>query len=413
MKKLFKILSLLLCGVIAMGVTACKGDGENSSSDVVEEEPSTILYSDFERWAPDFSTIRMTPYSGALHINKDTRYAKGTQSLLIHPLGRYTSGGNATFIFPTSSEMYEFDYRDFRKTTAISFDFYNAENTVKRVAVGLTPTIFSTESFAFTKLEWHDLAPDTWTTVTYEVDTRLLGFVYDVTAIAGFYMTFENAVSRDEEDAPDIYLDNIVLHRLTHDPVENESFVLGDMEYLDFEDTLQNGILELGGRAGQDAYIVKAADELIGGTPLKATSGENVLKMAFKPVEQTTGNFSYVRFSNIITQNSMFSKVSMEEAQNMVIALDIYNANDETTYIEFDFMLHDDCIFGGFDLQPHAWTTVRYRVDEVLSKYKDFAQYGKLRFVMSEFTGEKERVFYVDNMRFEWATDLSANGEEA
>jgi hypothetical protein len=226
-------------------------------------------------------------------------------------------------------------------------------------------------------------------------------------------MTFENAVSRDEEDAPDIYLDNIVLHRLTHAPVENESFVLGDMEYLDFEDTLQNGMLELGGRAGQDAYIVKAADELIGGTPLKATSGENVLKMAFKPVEQTTGNFSYVRFSNIITQNSMFSKVSMEEAQNMVIALDIYNANDETTYIEFDFMLHDDCIFGGFDLQPHAWTTVRYRVDEILSKYKDFAQYGKLRFVMSEFTGEKERVFYVDNMRFEWATDLSARGEEA
>jgi hypothetical protein len=52
-------------------------------------------------------------------------------------------------------------------------------------------------------------------------------------------------------------------------------------------------------------------------------------------------------------------------------------------------------------------------VDEVLSKYKDFAQYGKLRFVMSEFTGEKERVFYVDNMRFEWATDLSASGEEA
>lgn len=409
MKKLSKILSLLLCGLLSVGVCACdskepEGPGE------VPETPASIVYADFERWAPDFQLIRMTPYSGALHINKDTKYAKDSQSLLIHPLGRYTSGDNATFIFPTYSEMFEFDYRDFRRTTSISFEFYNAEEQAQNVAVGLTPTIFSTESFAFTKLEWHELAPNAWTTVTYEVDTRLLGFVYDVTSIAGFYMTFENAGSRDEEDAPDIYLDNIVLHRLTHDPVETESFVLGDMEYLDFEDTLQNGMIELGGRAGQDAYIVKAADEVIDGTPLKATSGENVLKMEFMPVAQTTGNFSYVRFSNIVAQNSMFAKISDEEAQNMVISLDIYNANDQTTYIEFDFMLHDDCIFGGFDLAPHSWTTVRYRLDEVLSKYKDFAQYGKLRFVMSEFTGEKSKVFYLDNIRFEWATDLSANG---
>lgn len=408
MKIIKRVTGLLLCAMLAIGLTAC-GEPENDNPDEPKEDPSTIVYSDFEEWAPDFQTIRMTPYSGALHVNKDKKYAKDNQSLLIHPLGRYTSGGNATFIFPTYSELFEFDYRDFTRTTSISFEFYNAENQVKKVAVGLTPVINSTESFTYTKYQWQELAPDAWTTITYEVDIAALGFVYDVTDIEGFYMTFENAGSRDEEDAPDIYLDNIVIHKLTYDPPKTESFTLGEMEYLDFEDTLQNGMIEVGGRAGQEAYIVKAADETVNGNQLKATSGENVLKMEFQPVDEVSSNFSYILTSNIVTQNSMFAKIDSDDAANMVIAFDIYNANDESMYIEFDFRQYDDCMFGGFYVEPHTWMTFRYRLDDVLARYSTFAQYGKLQFVMSEFAGNKSKVFYLDNIRFEWATDLSTN----
>lgn len=408
MKKFIKSLSVLLSVLLAFSVCSCKKSGDSGTPEP-EKEPESIVYSDFESWS-NFSSIRVTLYSGALHVNKDTRYAKDKQSLLIHPLGRYTSGGNATFIFPSYSETYNFDYRDFRKTKSISFDFYNAEKEVKKVAVGLTPKINDTENYTTTKLQWQDLAPEAWTTVYYEVDSKSLGFIYDVTNIAGFYMTFENAGSRDEEDAPDIYLDNIVLHRITQTPAVNEQFILGDTEFLDFEDDLQNGMIEIGGRAGQDAYIVKAADEIVNGTPLKATSGESVLKMEFQPVEEVTGNFSYVRFSDVVTKSSMFSKISAAEAEKMVISLDIYNACDVTTYIEFDFLYYEDCIFGGFDLAPHTWTTFRYRLDDVINKYPDFASHGKLRFVMSEFSGEKAKVFYLDNIRFEWAADLTANG---
>lgn len=409
MTKSNRFLSLMLCGAAVAGAFALGGCGEEP--DLPEESgEEQIVYSDFEQWAPDFQTIRVLPYSGALHVNRDSRYAKGKQSLLIHPLGRYTSGDDATFIFPSGSELFQFNYSDFRKTTSISFEFFNAEDKVIKVAVGLTPTIKSTENITYTKREWQELAPNSWTTISYKVDTRALGFVYDVSSIAGFYMTFENVGSRDEEDAPDIYLDDIVIHRLTYSPPENESFVLNGMEYLDFEDKLQEGMIESGGRAGHDAYIVKASDETVNGQKLQATSGENVLKMQFDPVAQDTGGFSYIRFSDIVTQNSMFKGMTAYDAKNIVLSFDIYNASDEAVYIEFDFLYYDDCIFGGFYLQPHQWTTVRYGLEDVLTKYKDFASHGKLRFVMSEFEGTKSKIFYLDNIRFEWASDLSQKG---
>lgn len=407
MKKLSKILSLLLCGTVAVGVCACDNGGTDEPSGGLTEK---VVYADFERWAPDFQTIRVLPYSGALHVNKDTAYAKDNQSLLIHPLGRYTSGEPATFVFPLKSDTFGFDYRDLRKTTSISFEFYNAENTVQKVAVGLTPTIKSTESITYTKTEWQELAPNAWTTISYNVDTRSLGFVYDVTSIAGFYMKFENVGSREEEDAPDIYLDNITLHRITYNPPETESFVLNGMEYLDFEDVLQNGMIEVGGRAETNIQIVKAANEKVDGKPLEATSGENVLKMEFMPVAETSSNWSYLCFADVVTQNSKFKDLTMEDAKNMVLSFDIYNACDVTTYIEFDFRYYDDCMFGGFDLAPHQWSTFRYRLDDVLARYPDFAQHGKLQFVMSEFTGTQSKVFYLDNIRFEWASDLAVNG---
>lgn len=409
MKKINKILSLILCGAATAGLCACGGsDKPNVPPETSDKEQ--VLYFDFEDFDTSFALIRMTDYCGAIHVNRDTRYAKGKQSALVHPLGRYTSGDNATFVFPSSSTDCGFDYSDFRKTTSISFDFYNAEEEVVKVAVGLTPTIRSTGEITYTKLEWQNLQPNAWTTVKYEVDTRALGFVYDVSSIAGFYMTFENAGSRDEEDAHDIYLDDIYINRLTSAPPENESFVLDGMEYLDFEDKLQEGMIESGGRAGHDAYIVKASDETVNGQRLQATSGENVLKMQFDPVAQNTGGFSYIRFSDVVTQNSMFKGMTISDAKNMVLSFDIFNASNEVKYIEFDFLYYDDCIFGGFYLQPNQWTTVRYGLEDVLNKYKDFASHGKLRFVMSEFEGNESKVFYLDNVRFEWASDLSQKG---
>ena len=213
MKKFSRLVCLLLCGAIAASAGACADSGE-------KEYPVSVVYADFEQWAPDFQTIRMTPYAGVLHINEDKKYAKDNQSLLIRPMGQYTTGGKSTFIFPSYSEQFGFDYRDFNKTTSISFDFYNAEKQTKKVAVGLAPIISSTESFIYTNLSWQELAPDAWTTITYEVDTEELGKTYNLSSVAGFYVSFENSGSRKEEDAPEIYLDNIILNRITNDPSE-------------------------------------------------------------------------------------------------------------------------------------------------------------------------------------------------
>ena len=409
MKKLNRIISFILGITSAVALVSCDTLGNSSSSSSSTSTiPESIVYANFEQWAPDFQLIRVQDHAGVVHINKDKQFAKDNQSLLIHPVGS-RNGSTGRFIFPLASELFEFDYRDFRIVRKITLDFYNAETETVKIALGLTPTIHSIDTHSYTPYEWHDLAPNTWTTVEYNVDLRALSFLYDVSMIDGIYLAFEHTGSIDEVDSPDIYCDNITIYNNAYFSPKTEGLKLGEMEYLDFEDPLQLMTLEKKGalKYQPNISIVKASDVTLGNTTLTATSGESVLAIEWQPSpNEAPGGYVTLQTTKDVIASSIFAKVTEEEAKNLVFCMDVYNACDREMYMEFDFMVGDDCIFGGWDLKPNTWTTVRYGMEDVLKKYPTFAKDGVLRFVMSYYSDYGVKTFYVDNMHFEWASEI-------
>lgn len=407
MKKCRKWIALATGAAFLFGgavFTAC--DGKKDDDPGQSEDDQTFVYSDFEDWAPDFQLIRVGKYAGSVNVNKDPAYSAGGkgQSCLIRPVGSYASKGTAKFVFPTYSTLFSFDYRDFSDVQSISFQFYNAEDTEVNVSVGLTPTVTSIDTSTSTESEWHTLASKTWTTVEYKVNQTALGFLYDVTMIDGFYVEFENLGSREIEDAPYIYLDDIVFKKYLVTPPMGEGLKISGMEFLDFEDELQKQAISCDGPSNckPEGKIVKASEYGI-----QATSGENVYSLTFKPGERNDGStWSWLVVSNVVTRSSILSKLTTEQAKDLVISIDLYNDTDEVQYLEFDFLYYEMAMFNSLELQPKQWMTFTFSMKPVLEKFgEDFAKQGVLRIVYPEFIGDSDRRFFIDNIRFEWASE--------
>ena len=409
MKKWKKMIALTV-GVALMigcgGLSACRKGGDDSSENENEEGEQTFVYSDFEDWAPDFQLIRVGKYAGSINVNKDPAYSAGGkgQSCLVRPVGSYASKSTAKFVFPTYSSAFSFDYRDFSDIQTISYDFYNAQDTELKVSVGLSPTVKSIDTSTSTESDWHVLAPNAWTTVVYQVNQTALGFLYDVTMIEGFYMEFENLGSRDIEDAPYVYLDNIVFKKYLVTPPMGEGLKLKGMEFLDFEDELQKEAVSCDGpsHCKPEGGIVKASDYGI-----KATSGENVYSVTFKPGERNDGSaWSWWVVSNVVTRSSILGKLPFEQAKDLVLSIDFYNDTDEVQYMEFDFLYYEMATFNSLELQPKQWMNFTFSMKPVLEKYgEDFMKQGVIRMVYPEYVGETDMRFFVDNIHFEWASE--------
>lgn len=416
MKKFKQFFSNVLIGVFAasfaFGAVGCNlipsgGDGStdsSSSSNIAATQttitPTTVVYSDYEKWAPDFSIIRLTEGSGALYINKDPQYSYGGegQSILFHPMGGYTSGKESKFIFPLKSDTFGFNYSDLTLMNKITFEFFNAEEEDKKVAVGLTPVISSIISNISTSIVWQTLPAKQWTSIEYKVDTGRLGMAYDIHNIAGFYVAFENIHSREEEDAPEIYMDNIVIHNYSAALPMAEGVQLGDMEILDFESVLQEDLLYVEGptSCAPTLGIVKACD-----VGLTAPSGENIYKMQFNPGNAGSSAFTAVYVSEQALKGSIYGKLPQEEAKNLVLKIDIYNDTNMRQSMELDF--YDAWIAWPrtMVMEPKTWTTFTFSMEYVVTYLPTtFA----IRFVWPEKTGEPW-TFYVDNIRFEWASE--------
>lgn len=407
MKLLKKFIAVIMSTVLIFSAVALVGCGDSDKKDNGGESDARVFtYSDFEQWAPDFQLIRVGKYAGSISVNKNPEYAVGGkgQSCLFRPVGSYSNKSTAKFVFPTYSTLFSFDYRDFSDIQTITFQFYNAEEDEVKVSVGLTPKVESIDTSSSTESEWHVLAPKTWTTVEYNVDQTALGFLYDVTMIEGFYVEFENLGSRDIEDAPYIYLDDIVFKRYIVTPPMGEGLKISGMEFLDFEDELQKQTIGCDGPSNckPEGKIVKASDYGI-----EATSGENVYSLTFKPGERNDGStWSWWTVSKVVTQSSILSKVTTEQARGLTLSIDLYNDTDEVQFLEFDFLYYEMATFNSLELKPGQWMTFKFSMKPVLEKYgEDFIKQGVIRIVYPEYIGESDKRFFIDNIHFEWTSE--------
>ena len=407
----------------ALSLTGCQNgmEGETTSAPIESkattssqrgtdpENPTQILYSDFNQWAPDFQLIRLTSTSGAVYVNEDPAFTKDGKggSALFRPIGSHASGSNPIFIFPTHSSSFNFDYRDFSDTRSIDFELYNAENHDLKVAVGLTPSISSIDTFSTTKAKFQTLPAKTWTTISYEVNQTALSFLYDVTLIDGFYIEFENIGSRDEEDAPHIYLDEIKIQKYLVAPPIGEGLQLKEMEYLDFEDPLQEEAIDCDGpnNCKPDGSIVEAS-----AFGLNAPSGDHIYHFGLHQGQNndyTTWN--WVTFSNLVTKASALGRYSLQDAKDLVISFDVYNDSDATKQLEFDFLYYSMAMMNSLDVAPKTWMTFNFSLKAVLEKWaEDYQRVGQIRFVYPEYTEGGDFSFFLDNIRFNWASEFPA-----
>ncbi len=401
MKQTIRLGSLV--GVMALLLGGCDKGGEISSSVNPSDAPETI-YSDFVDWDSDFSFIRVGPASGAIYQNENPEYSRdGTgKSCLFRPLGSYAKKEPATFLFPNYSEKYQFDYRDYSSTKELVFDFYNAEEKEINVAVGLAPSIPTAYTNTLTKTEWQTLAPKTWSTIKYQVDQTSLGFLFDVTKIDGFYVQFGNSGTRNEEEAPHIYLDNIKIERYIVAPPKGEGLRLDPMEFMNFEDPLQEMAVDVAGPADAkpDGGIVKATS-----VGLEAPSGDYIYSWTCHPSPKNNGYWSSIIFSSLVTEASILHQVDATLAKQLVLNFWIYNGTNSMKWMEFDFLYAEQTVYSSLQLKPKEWMKFSLSMEPALTKFENFAEGGKLRFVYPEYTENEDYPFYIDNLYFSWASE--------
>ncbi len=396
----------LVALLIGASLTSCQPSSSETSS-LDQEDDTTISYATFEDWAPDFQLIRVERYAGSISVNTDPQYSAGGkgQSCLIRPVGSYSAKSSARFIFPTYSSVYHFDYRDFSSVQSLSFDFFNAEDKDIQVSLGLVPTIASIDTYSVTASQWQTLPSKQWTTLSYQVNQTALGFLYDVTNIAGFYIEFENLGSRDVALAPHLYLDNIAIHKYLVAPPIGEGLRIEGMNYLDFENSIESEAVTMDGPSvcKPEGKIVKASD-----VGLTAPSGDHIYQMTFKPGERNDGSrWAWWITSNVVTRSSLLATLPFEQAKDLVLEGDFYNDTDETQYLEFDFLYYSEAIFHSLMLPAKQWRHFTFAMRPVLEKYgEDFCQQGVLRVVCSEYIGDQNKQYYVDNFHFAWAVEV-------
>lgn len=405
----------------------CSCGGTNDSKDSGKtENPLTWTIADFETWETGIQLIRTTDYFGTIRQNEDPQYVKsGKGSALLHPLGGYRAATDPLIFYPTYSEVFDFDNRDFSAAKNITFEFYNDEETAVKVAVGLVtakPTVFNVST---TPYEYHELAPKQWTTVSYEVDVSTLSIDVDVKNVEGVYMAFENAHSREEADAPDIYVDDIVLHRYEVAPEIQNLIDLGEYEYLDFEKDWQKYVISARATANAPTYeIVNASDYKVGPLPaegeedtretLQAKSGEKVLRMVAIQGQNVHSYYPAVQFSKALLGASYFSKVKEEDYGSTYFALDFfYNAGVPQTLsliihpqnenMSYEFAIDES------RLNLYGWNTMRFSLKQLYEWWQEkypgsnelFESPGMLEFLYAEFNQGGNREIFIDNIRFE------------
>lgn len=419
-KKHFALFSLALATTTLFAIGGCSKEKDPTLDNTPTERPLTWTIADFETWETGIQLARTWLDFGAIRENTDTQYVhSGQKSALLHPLGGYRSGKNPIIFWPTYSEKYEYDNRDFTDAQKITYEMYNAEDEAVPVAVGLILEA-TTGAYKSTAIKYQDLAPKQWTTVTYEVNTSVLSIDVDITKIEGVYIAFENQLSRDEADAPDIYVDDIVLHRYEKAPELNDMVSLDEMEFLDFEKPWQEYIL--GTRQTDCApvsTIVKASEQKIGPAPengqadnretLSAISGDNVLKV-HAPANQTGTTFwPGLAFSSAVTDASLLARLDKKDYGITYFTMSVFNNSPIKQNFGLLFTNAKGNKYWQYNMmpEPYEWFTFTVNLKQLYedwqTKYPNNTEVldtpGAVEIVWTSFDGE-DREYFFDNFHF-------------
>ena len=195
MKKLLAILLSVLTMFSALSLSACADNGDKGED---SGAVTNIVFNGFENFDKDFLTMRVVDWAfGSAEQNFDKKYVKfGDSSVLFRPAGEIGYYGRPIIYLPTYSTRFEYNYKDMTKVETISAWFYNAQDRIYRVGMGLqTGTVSCNQTMdnvARTNTQKFDLVPG-WNYVEYDMDHKYLECQggLDLTNVFGICIQFE------------------------------------------------------------------------------------------------------------------------------------------------------------------------------------------------------------------------------
>ena len=181
----------------------------------VEVEGSKVTLSDFEVFEPDFQLIRLMNRFGAINVNDNPEYVKsGKISAKLQPLGDPSTAKNPFIYIPLSSTRFGYSYANLNEWDNVSFWIYNAEDSTKTIEVGIVTEYNSISSVVQFGGQSYELNPG-WNEIKYVPDVKEINLEFDAGNVYGIYLQFDKMGSRELDDAPVFYLDDVVITKRT------------------------------------------------------------------------------------------------------------------------------------------------------------------------------------------------------
>ena len=443
-----KVLSTILalsCFLSASPFFGCDKEG-------VKGNGKEIVFADFEKWGPDFQLMQVCNDFGRVTRNKNEAFVKsGKYSARLQPVGGYNQVTEPCIVLPFESDLFEFNYADITNYSEIDCHLYNDSDTEITITVGFAQS-YSGGSAVLGMGEDFTLAPKAWTEVKYNIDCDLLSVLIDVEKVAGLYIQFMDTDVVYPDDAPSIYLDDIIIKKSDVKAIVNPNYNLYTegvaleagykKEIMDFENDYQQyfNVSTASDRQGE----VKIVSESEVG--IMASHGEKMLQVKRHQVKDPAG--FYVEIPETLLKASGMSSVPVERWKEVYFAFDMYFDDAEraseylrvyktksggssqshltfATFLEGRWQL---CKYGFVDSngvnvwepqmplqKQYQWTTWKISLFELAYNYRNAVEAdfitnpGPFRILFPNSKAIPSTT-YLDNFRFETGPVL-ANGE--
>ena len=395
MKKVLSLLTAVPLMLSAFAFVGCKEKTEESGN-------KQVVLCDFERFEPDFQLMRLMNSFGAVNVNKDAQYVKsGETSAKLQPIGNYSTQTDPYAYIKTQSDRFKYDYTDFTWVNSVSMWIYNTQETKQKMEVGLISIINNFNSVGKTACSTYELETG-WNKVVVYPDYDKLSFTMDVTSVKGVYIGFKNAGVRDPEEGPVYYLDDVTLNMANEQIQIDTDYELEEGEVANFEYDYQAGMVSYTtpvDRIAPDVFVVDASSEGIG-----ASDGAKVLKVVAKKGK----GWPAVVIPQKIMEASGFAKIPENERANYVFRCDVYMASKLQLYTTI-YSSTGTCEakqIPNTATTTGKWMTMSIGFNNVISTNEKhnariFEKPGKWSVSWGGFDDEEEKVFYLDNFRYE------------
>ena len=391
-KYLVIIMAIVMFGSIGM-IGGCKSKEDTAGQ-------SEIVVSNFEQWGPDFQLLRLVNDFGRVSQNENAAYVKsGKRSAKLQPIGRMSDFGMPMLIVPLSSAVFDFSYTNFSRVVRVTAQLFNAQNDVRKVAMGLVSDIRSVNTINITSDEFRDIKPG-WNQLTYNVDLSVINLVSEKNEFDGIYFMFYRADSRDIDAAPVYYLDDVKLELSAED---NEIVDLIDQkkyEICDFEQLYEDYVMSIECPKPEIRPEIGVVSLSQYGIASKGGEGRKALRVLYKPGSEPGVTWPKVIMSAKLIKTAA-AKLTAEELAMPYAALcyDVYNNTDGPRVLYMDAFNSLGVPYTRKDVIPCGeWRTIILPLSRIYDKNKAEVS-SNIHVSYGEYVGNDEE-WFIDNYRF-------------